>query len=137
MSGSPPLTVLSVITYRKPASTSKRTSSKTSSITARSPLAPVLHQGDPGDLLDRRIGERQVCPVEPDEFSELSGQRMLRRLENPGEILNAQGIERGDHRQPSDDLRDQPEGFQVVTVQSPVGTEFGSVKSGVLGKIGE
>ena len=38
---SPPLTVLSVITYLTPASTSNKTLSKTSSTTDRSPLAPV------------------------------------------------------------------------------------------------
>jgi hypothetical protein len=38
---SPPRRLLSVITYLTPASTSKKTPSKTSSITYRSPLAPV------------------------------------------------------------------------------------------------
>ncbi len=43
MTGSPPLTALSVTTYRNPASASNRTPSKTSSTTDRSPLTPVPH----------------------------------------------------------------------------------------------
>ena len=41
LTGSPPLTVLSVITYLASGSGSNKTPSKTSSTTARSPLAPV------------------------------------------------------------------------------------------------
>ena len=53
LTGSPPLTVLSVITYLTPASTSNRTPSKTSSTTDLKPPGsrPTL-QGDPGDLLE-------------------------------------------------------------------------------------
>jgi len=34
-------------------------------------------------------------------------------LKNPGEIINAQGIQRRYHRQPPDDLGDQAELFEV------------------------
>jgi len=34
-------------------------------------------------------------------------------LKNSGEILNAKNIERGNHRQPPDDLRDHAERFEV------------------------
>ena len=109
LTASPPLTVLSVITYLTPASTSNKTPSKTSSTTDSKPPGsrPTL-QGDPGDLLDRRIGEHQVRTVEPDQLPELLDQRTLRSLKNPGEIIHAQGIQRRDHRQPPDDLGDQP-----------------------------
>ncbi len=59
LTGSPPLTVLSVIKYLTPASTSNKTSSRTSSMTARSPLAPVpssraILGGESGNLLRPR-----------------------------------------------------------------------------------
>ena len=34
-------------------------------------------------------------------------------MKNPGEIVHAQGIERGDYGQPPDDLGNQPEPFEV------------------------
>jgi hypothetical protein len=36
----------------------------------------------------RCIGEHQVCTVEPNEFSQLLDQRILRGLKNSDEILN-------------------------------------------------
>ena len=67
---SPPLTVRSVMTYRIPGSGSNRTPSKTSSTTDRRPLAPVpTLYGDPGDLLDRRISEHQLCFVAAQELA--------------------------------------------------------------------
>jgi len=57
--------------------------------------------------------------VEPDQFSELLNQRPFRRLKNSSKIINAQGIERGDHREPSDDLRDQAERFEVFRLDLP------------------
>ena len=40
-------------------------------------------------------------------------------MKNPGEIINAQGIQRRDHRQPPDDLRDQAELFEVFWLDLP------------------
>src|SRR5208337_3746568 len=76
-------------------------------------------RGDPGDLLDRRIGKRQIRSVKPDQFSELLNQRILRTLKNPSEILNTKGIQRSDHRQPPDNLWDQPELFEVFWLDLP------------------
>ncbi len=76
-------------------------------------------QSDPGDLLDRRIGEHQIRTVKPYELAVLLNQRILRSLKNPGKIVHAQGIQGRYHRQPSNDLRDQPELFQVFGLQLP------------------
>ena len=40
-------------------------------------------------------------------------------LKNPGEVIHAQGIQRRDHRQPPDQLGDQPEGFEVFRLHLP------------------
>ncbi len=61
--------------------------------------------------------------MEPHQLPELLNQRILRRMKNPGEIINAQSIEWGDHRQPPDDLGDQPECFEVFRLhlsQQPI-----------------
>ena len=109
-----------MITYLTPASTSNITPSKTSSTTdSKPPGSRATLQGDPGDLLDRRIGEHQVRTVEPDQLPELLDQRPLRGLKNPGEIIHAKGIQRGDHRQPPDDLGDQAERFEVFRLHLP------------------
>src|SRR5208337_3708365 len=46
----------------------------------QTPRSRSTLQGNPGDLLHRRISERQVRSVEPDQFSELLDQRILRSL---------------------------------------------------------
>jgi len=40
-------------------------------------------------------------------------------LKNPSELFHAKSIQRRYHRQPSDHLRDQPEGFQVFRLHLP------------------
>src|SRR5271166_4983021 len=76
-------------------------------------------QGDPGDLPNCRIREQQVRTVEPHEFPKLLDQRPFRRMKNPGKVIDSQSIQRGDHRQPTDDLGDQPEGFEVFWLALP------------------
>jgi hypothetical protein len=51
--------------------------------------------------------------VESDELAELGDERVLRSLQDSGDIIHAERIERGDDRQPPDDLGDQPEVFEV------------------------
>ena len=120
LTASPPLTVLSVITYRTPASASNSTPSKTSSTTdSKSPGSRPTVQGDPGDLLDRRIGEHQVRTVELDQLPELLNQRPFRGLKNSGKVVHAKSIQRGDHRQSPDDLGDQAELFEVFGLDLP------------------
>ena len=120
LTGSPPLTVLSVITYLTPASTSNITPSKTSSTTDRNPLAPVPRsRAILAISLICRIGEHQIRTVEPDQFPELLNQRPLRRLKNPGEVVHAKSIQRRDHWQPPDDLGDQPKRFEVFRLHLP------------------
>ncbi|MGB2612371.1 MAG: hypothetical protein WBC80_25635, partial [Isosphaeraceae bacterium] len=45
--------------------------------------------------------------------------RILRSLKNAGKVFHAQGIQRDDHWQPPDDLRDQAERFQVFGLHLP------------------
>jgi hypothetical protein len=95
---SPPLTVFSLITYRKPGSGSNKTPSKTSfDHRPQATGSRATVQGDLGDLLDRRIGEQQVRPVKMDELPELLDQRILRSLKNVSKVFHAQGIQRCDH----------------------------------------
>src|SRR5271157_5460044 len=57
--------------------------------------------------------------MKPDQFSELLNQRPFRRMKDPGEIINAQGIQGRYHRQPPDDLGDQPKLFEVFWLYLP------------------
>ena len=57
--------------------------------------------------------------MESNEFSELLNQRILRHLKNPSEVVQAKGIERGNHREPPDELGNQPELFEVFWLDLP------------------
>ena len=57
--------------------------------------------------------------MEPDQLPELLDQRPLRGLKNPSKVVHAESIQRGDHRQPPDDLRDQAERFEVFRLHLP------------------
>jgi len=84
-------------------------------------------QRNPGDLLDRRIREHQVCSVEPNQLPELLDQRPFWTLKNSGEILNAKSIQRRYHWQPTNYLWDQPELFEVFRLhlpQQPIGSHL-------------
>ena len=60
-------------------------------------------------------------PLPPTQTRALTGERLriLRSLKNAGKVFHAQGIQRDDHWQPPDDLRDQAERFQVFGLHLP------------------
>jgi hypothetical protein len=114
LTASPPPTVFSVITYRTPVSTSNKTPSITSSKTDLNALAPVPRSKAILAISRTAASENtKSAPVEPDQLSELLDQRILRSDKNPDEIINAEAIQGSNHRQLTDDLRDQTELFQV------------------------
>ena len=117
LTGSPPLTVFSVTTYLTPASTSNKTPSKTSSTTDLSPLAPVPRSKAVAISRTAASVNTESAPWNRTSLrycwtSEFFGVWRIRRdpqcQEHPGRH----------HRQPSDDLRDQPERFEVFRLRT-------------------
>ena len=120
LTASPPLTVLSVITYLTPASTSNRTPSKTSSTTDLKPPAPVPRFR--AILAISRTAasvNTKSAPWNRTSFLNCWTNEPFVRLKNPGEVVHAKSIQRRDHRQPPDDLGDQAERFEVFRLDLP------------------
>jgi len=59
-----------------------------------------------------------MCLTPPQHRKSLPS-KTSRRLENAGEVINAKSIQRRYHRQPPDDLRDQPKRFEVFRLHLP------------------
>ena len=119
LTASPPLTVLSVMTYLTPASTSNSTPSKTSSTTDRSPRAPVPRSR--AILAISRTAASVNIKSAPWNLTSFLNCWITNpsASEESGEVLDPKGIQRGDHREPPDDLGDQPERFQVFRLDLP------------------
>ena len=75
LTGSPPLTALSVITYLNPRlGLEQNPFQDLLNDRPQGPGSRPTLQGDPGDLPNCRIGEHQVRSVKPDELPELLDQ---------------------------------------------------------------
>ena len=57
--------------------------------------------------------------MKPHQLAVLLDQRILRSLKNAGKVFHAQGIQRDDHWQLPDDLRDQAAPFEVFGLHLP------------------
>ena len=76
---------------------------------SRAPYSPEVS----GSAFAIETGSESQIGIKMHQLPELLDQLILRSLKNLDEILNAMRIQGGNHWQPSDDLRDQPERFQV------------------------
>ena len=120
LTASPPLTVFSVITYLTPASTSNNTPSKTSSITDRSPLAPVPRsKAILAISLTAASVNTKSAPWNLTSFLNCLINDLFVSLKNRGKVFDAKSIQGRYHRQPPDHLGDQPVCFQVFWLHLP------------------
>src|SRR5215212_11848654 len=74
----------------------------------------AAQQGEIGDRLDGVGSEFEVDTVELEELTELFDECVSRLYQYPDQCISIERADRGDHRQPTDEFRNQTEFDQVL-----------------------